>query len=117
MRPSLEPNGISRLVRDIPALEQRKVTESSRVYEREFPVIKKLAAWAPSLTAWSGDFAAGGWRRSGQWPSMSTACSVTAGYWWGPGGEEVEALLLRRHHGSFSGAPRRPDPSPDLRRE
>ena len=39
---SLEPNGISRLVRDIRLWEQAKGDGIKRVYEREFPVIKKL---------------------------------------------------------------------------
>jgi N-acetylneuraminate synthase len=39
---SLEPNGISRLVRDIRLWEQSKGDGIKRVYEREFPIIKKL---------------------------------------------------------------------------
>jgi len=39
---SLEPNGISRLVRDIRLWEQAKGDGIKRVYEREVPVIKKL---------------------------------------------------------------------------
>ena len=39
---SLEPNGISRLVRDIRLWEQAKGDGIKRVYEREFPIIKKL---------------------------------------------------------------------------
>jgi N-acetylneuraminate synthase len=39
---SLEPNGISRLVRDIRLWEQSKGDGVKRVYEREFPIIKKL---------------------------------------------------------------------------
>jgi len=39
---SLEPNGISRLVRDIRLWEQAKGDGVKRVYEREFPIIKKL---------------------------------------------------------------------------
>lgn len=39
---SLEPNGISRLARDIRLWEQSKGDGIKRVYEREFPVIKKL---------------------------------------------------------------------------
>lgn len=39
---SLEPNGISRLVRDIRLWEQAQGDGIKRVYEREFPVIKKL---------------------------------------------------------------------------
>ena len=45
---SLEPNGISRLVRDIRLWEQAKGDGVKRVYEREFPIIKKLrrvGAW------------------------------------------------------------------------
>jgi N-acetylneuraminate synthase len=39
---SLEPNGITRLVRDIRLWEQSKGDGIKRVYEREFPIIKKL---------------------------------------------------------------------------
>jgi N-acetylneuraminate synthase len=39
---SLEPNGISRLVRDIRLWEQSKGDGVKRVYERELPIIKKL---------------------------------------------------------------------------
>ena len=39
---SLEPNGISRMVRDIRLWEQAKGDGIKRVYEREFPIIKKL---------------------------------------------------------------------------
>jgi N-acetylneuraminate synthase len=39
---SLEPNGINRLVRDIHLWEQAKGDGVKRVYEREFPIIKKL---------------------------------------------------------------------------
>jgi N-acetylneuraminate synthase len=39
---SLEPNGISRLVRDIRLWEQAKGDGVKRVYEREFAIIKKL---------------------------------------------------------------------------
>lgn len=39
---SLEPNGISRLVRDIRLWEQSKGDGVKRVYEREVPIIKKL---------------------------------------------------------------------------
>jgi N-acetylneuraminate synthase len=39
---SLEPNGISRLVRDIRLVEQSMGDGVKRVYEREVPIIKKL---------------------------------------------------------------------------
>jgi N-acetylneuraminate synthase len=39
---SLEPNGITRLVRDIRLWEQSKGDGIKRVYEREMPIIKKL---------------------------------------------------------------------------
>jgi N-acetylneuraminate synthase len=39
---SLEPNGINRLVRDIRLWEQAKGDGIKRVYDREFPIIKKL---------------------------------------------------------------------------
>ena len=39
---SLEPNGVSRLVRDIRLWEQSKGDGVKRVYEREIPIIKKL---------------------------------------------------------------------------
>jgi N-acetylneuraminate synthase len=39
---SLEPNGITRLVRDIRLWEQAKGDGVKRVYEREMPIIKKL---------------------------------------------------------------------------
>ena len=39
---SLEPNGINRLVRDIRLWEQARGDGIKRVYEREFPIIKKL---------------------------------------------------------------------------
>ncbi|MGA9583778.1 MAG: N-acetylneuraminate synthase family protein, partial [Terracidiphilus sp.] len=39
---SLEPNGITRLVRDVRLWEQSKGDGIKRVYEREVPIIKKL---------------------------------------------------------------------------
>jgi N-acetylneuraminate synthase len=39
---SLEPNGVTRLVRDVRLWEQSKGDGIKRVYEREFPIIKKL---------------------------------------------------------------------------
>jgi len=39
---SLEPNGITRLVRDVRLWEQSKGDGVKRVYEREMPIIKKL---------------------------------------------------------------------------
>ncbi|HZS54844.1 MAG TPA: N-acetylneuraminate synthase family protein [Bryobacteraceae bacterium] len=39
---SLEPNGISRVVRDIRLIEQSLGDGEKRVYEREYPIIKKL---------------------------------------------------------------------------
>ena len=39
---SLEPNGISRLVRDIRLWEQSRGDGIKRVFEREIPIIKKL---------------------------------------------------------------------------
>jgi N-acetylneuraminate synthase len=39
---SLEPNGITRLVRDVRLWEQAKGDGNKRVYGREFPIIKKL---------------------------------------------------------------------------
>jgi N-acetylneuraminate synthase len=39
---SLEPNGIGRLVRDIRLVEQSLGDGQKRVYEREYPIIKKL---------------------------------------------------------------------------
>ncbi len=39
---SLEPNGISRLVRDIRLVEQSMGDGVKRVYEREVPIMKKL---------------------------------------------------------------------------
>jgi N-acetylneuraminate synthase len=39
---SLEPNGITRMVRDIRLWEQSKGDGKKRVYERELPIIKKL---------------------------------------------------------------------------
>jgi N-acetylneuraminate synthase len=39
---SLEPNGISRLVRDIRLVEQSMGDGVKRVYEREYPIIQKL---------------------------------------------------------------------------
>jgi N-acetylneuraminate synthase len=39
---SLEPNGISRVVRDIRLVEQSMGDGFKRVYEREQPIIKKL---------------------------------------------------------------------------
>jgi N-acetylneuraminate synthase len=39
---SLEPNGITRLVRDIRLSEQSMGDGIKRVYEREYPIIKKL---------------------------------------------------------------------------
>ncbi len=39
---SLEPNGISRVVRDIRLIEQSLGDGQKRVYEREYPIIKKL---------------------------------------------------------------------------
>jgi N-acetylneuraminate synthase len=39
---SLEPNGITRMVRDIRLCEQSRSDGIKRVYEREIPIIKKL---------------------------------------------------------------------------
>ena len=39
---SLEPNGITRLVRDIRLIEEAMGDGIKRVYEREQPIIKKL---------------------------------------------------------------------------
>ncbi len=39
---SLEPNGITRIVRDIRLIEQSLGDGEKRVYEREHPIIKKL---------------------------------------------------------------------------
>lgn len=39
---SLEPNGITRVVRDIRLIEQSLGDGQKRVYEREYPIIKKL---------------------------------------------------------------------------
>jgi N-acetylneuraminate synthase len=39
---SLEPNGVSRLVRDIRLWEQSMGDGIKRVYDREIPIIKKL---------------------------------------------------------------------------
>ena len=39
---SLEPNGITRLVRDVRLIEQSMGDGVKRVYEREYPIIKKL---------------------------------------------------------------------------
>jgi N-acetylneuraminate synthase len=39
---SLEPNGITRLVRDIRLWEKSMGDGIKRVYERELPIIKKL---------------------------------------------------------------------------
>jgi len=39
---SLEPNGITRLVRDIRLWEQSRGDGIKRVYDREIPIIKKL---------------------------------------------------------------------------
>jgi N-acetylneuraminate synthase len=39
---SLEPNGISRIVRDIRLVEQSMGDGVKRVFEREQPIIKKL---------------------------------------------------------------------------
>ncbi|MBV9765829.1 MAG: N-acetylneuraminate synthase family protein [Acidobacteriaceae bacterium] len=39
---SLEPNGITRVVRDIRLIEQSLGDGKKRVYEREYPIIKKL---------------------------------------------------------------------------
>ncbi len=48
---SLEPNGISRLVRDIRLIEQSMGDGVKRVYEREVPIIKKLRRVGASVTA------------------------------------------------------------------
>jgi N-acetylneuraminate synthase len=39
---SLEPNGITRLVRDIRLIEQSLGDGVKRVYEREYPILQKL---------------------------------------------------------------------------
>jgi N-acetylneuraminate synthase len=39
---SLEPNGISRLVRDVRLIEQSLGDGVKRVYQSEYPIIKKL---------------------------------------------------------------------------
>jgi N-acetylneuraminate synthase len=48
---SLEPNGISRLVRDIRLIEQSMGDGVKRVYERELPIIKKLRRVGASVGA------------------------------------------------------------------
>jgi N-acetylneuraminate synthase len=47
---SLEPNGISRLVRDIRLVEQSMGDGVKRVYEREQPIIKKLRRVGAAVT-------------------------------------------------------------------
>jgi N-acetylneuraminate synthase len=46
---SLEPNGVSRLVRDIRLWELSKGDGVKRVYEREVPIIKKLGRVGPAV--------------------------------------------------------------------
>ncbi len=48
---SLEPNGITRLVRDIRLIEQSMGDGVKRVYEREYPIIKKLRRVGAAVTA------------------------------------------------------------------
>jgi N-acetylneuraminate synthase len=48
---SLEPNGISRLVRDIRLIEQSLGDGTKRVFEREVPIIKKLRRVGASLVS------------------------------------------------------------------
>ena len=77
---SLEPNGISRLVRDIRLIEQSMGDGVKRVYEREYPIIKKLRRV---------------WRRRqyrhdrNQSDRLDVDGVLTdGGVWWGPNGEE-----------------------------
>jgi N-acetylneuraminate synthase len=48
---SLGPNGISRLVRDIRLIEQSMGDGVKRVYEREYPILKKLRRAAATVSA------------------------------------------------------------------
>ena len=75
---SLEPNGISRVVRDIRLVEQSMGDGVKRVYEREQPIIKKL-------------------RRVDVVDAMKDLKAIVldvdgvltdGGVWWGPNGEE-----------------------------
>jgi len=50
---SLEPERYLAAGTDIRLWEQAKGDGIKRVYEREFPVIRTSAAWAPWSTAWS----------------------------------------------------------------
>jgi N-acetylneuraminate synthase len=47
---SLEPNGITRLVRDVRLIEQSMGDGVKRVYEREYPIIKKLRRVGADVT-------------------------------------------------------------------
>ncbi len=47
---SLEPNGISRVVRDVRLIEQSMGDGVKRVFEREYPIIKKLRRVASSAS-------------------------------------------------------------------
>ncbi len=47
---SLEPNGISRVVRDVRLIEQSMGDGVKRVFEREYPIIKKLRRVASSVS-------------------------------------------------------------------
>ena len=75
---SLEPNGISRVVRDIRLVEQSMGDGVKRVYDREQPIIKKLrrvdvAPQVKQLKAIALDV---------------DGVLTDGGVWWGPNGEE-----------------------------
>ncbi len=91
---SLEPNGISRLVRDIRLIEQSMGDGVKRVFEREYPIIKKLRRVGATASSRMTELKA---------IALDVDGVLTdGGVWWGPGGEEWKRFLFRRYHGRVS---------------
>ena len=95
---SLEPNGITRLVRDIRLVEQSMGDGVKRVYERENPDHQETAPGRSAAAVASDD------RRDGRIALDVDGVLTDGGVWWGPDGEEWKRFSFRRHHGRLAGA-------------
>jgi hypothetical protein len=82
---SLEPNGITRLVRDIRLWELSKGDGTKRVYEREVPIIKKLRGSAPGYSR--GWLKKAGERSPGPNPGSRIRFLMVSSGWRGYGGD------------------------------
>ena len=101
---SLEPNGITRLIRDIRLVEQSMGDGIKRVYEGNCRSSRSsVALGQPFDEADSSGRSRRGWRTDRRRHLVGTE--------W----RRVEALLLCRHHGGLAGAQSRPDRHLDLR--